>query len=82
MKPQPNISEKILRVSNFNIFKWTSNGVVIKLPNRLLVNLDELCCQDKNNALDLLEMILEQDIPKQQIDDIKEVKEYLFEKYF
>ena len=77
MKPQPYLSDKILRIPSFNIFKWTNKGVIMSIPNQPSINLDDLLTTD---ALDILEHISETDIPDQVIIDIKEVKQYLLDK--
>jgi hypothetical protein len=58
------------------LFKWSKDGVLLLLPYNS-INLEKI---EHDNALDILDNLLEQDITKYQRQDIKEVINYLTEK--
>jgi hypothetical protein len=58
------------------LFKWSKDGVLLLLPYQT-INLERI---EQDNAFDILDNLLEQEITKYQRQDIKEVKNYLKEK--
>ena len=57
------------------LFKWSKDGVLLLLPYHN-INLERI---EQNEALEILDNLLEQEITKYQKQDIKEVKNYLTE---
>jgi len=71
---------KILRIKEFNIFKWSKHGIILNYKKEQ-INISKLFIEDKDKCLDLLDNIQDSDIPKQVYYDIKEVKKYLIENF-
>ena len=58
------------------LFKWSKDGVLLLLPYHN-INLEKV---EQDEAYDILDNLLEQEITKYQRQDIKEVINYLKEK--
>ena len=58
------------------LFKWSKHGVLLLLPYQP-INLERI---EQDDALQILDNLLEQEITKYQKQDIKEVINYLIEK--
>lgn len=71
-----------LRIKDFNLFKWTKQGIILTYGsgfNKHIINLNDNLLIDKDGTLDFLYELLDLELPKQQIDDIKEVISELLE---
>lgn len=67
----------LLRPTNQKpLFKWSKHGVLLLLPYHN-INLERI---EQDDAFDILDNLLEQEITKYQRQDIKEVINYLKEK--
>ncbi len=69
---KPNIP----RCKELDLFKWSKQGILLTTGsgyNRRTINLNDKILIDKDNTLDWLYSLLDNDLPKQQQDDIKEV---------
>ena len=65
-----------LRINELNLFKWKKEGIILTYGvgcNKHIINLNESILTDKDGTLDFLYELLDLELPKQQIDDIKEV---------
>lgn len=66
----------LLRLPELNLFKWKKEGIILTYGsgfNKRIINISDNMRIDKNSCLDWLYELLDEDIPKQQKDDIKEV---------
>lgn len=64
------------RINELNLFKWKKEGIILTYgvgSNKHIINLNESIIVDKDGTLDFLYELLDLELPKQQIDDIKEV---------
>lgn len=73
----PMITTKF-RDPSLNLFKYSKQGILMTY-NKRIINLSESILEDKDNVLDFLYSLLDNDLPRQQIDDIKEVIKELLE---
>lgn len=71
---------KILRIKEFNIFKWSKHGIILNYKKEQ-INISKLFLEDRDLCLDILDNLYDSDIPKQVKVDIKEVKKYLIENF-
>jgi hypothetical protein len=72
-------SNQQFRDKSLNLFKWSKQGILIT-SNRQTINLSEKVLTEKDNVLDWLYSLLDEDLANQQKDDIKEVIKELLEK--
>lgn len=66
----------LLRVPELNLFKWRKEGIIMTYGsgfNKKIINISDNISRDREGCLEWLYSLLEQDLPKQQKDDIKEV---------
>jgi hypothetical protein len=64
------------RINELNLFKWKKEGIIMTYGsgfNKRSINISDNISKDKNGTLDWLYDLLDEDIPKQQKDDIREV---------
>ncbi len=73
-------SNQQFRDKSLNLFKWSKQGILITSNGRT-INLNDNILIDKDGTLDWLYSLLDEDLVKQQRDDIKEVIKELLEKY-
>ncbi len=66
------LSNQQFRDHSLNLFKWSKQGILMTY-NRRTINLNDNILIDKDNTLDWLYSLLDNDLPKQQQNDIKEV---------
>ncbi len=66
------------RDPSLNLFKYSKQGILMTY-NKRIINLSESILEDKDNVLDFLYSLLDNDLPRQQIEDIKEVIKELLE---
>lgn len=67
---------KLLRIKELNLFKWRKEGIILTIGssfNKRIINITENISIDREGTLDFLYSLLDEDIPRQQKDDIKEV---------
>lgn len=65
-----------LRVPELSLFKWKKEGIILTYGagiNKRTINISDNISKDKNGTLDFLYNLLDEDIPNQQKQDIKEV---------
>jgi hypothetical protein len=70
------------RINEYNLFKWTKQGIILTIGtgfNKRIINLNDNISKDRNGTLDFLYSLLDNDIPNQQKNDIKEVINYYIE---
>ncbi len=70
-----------LRIKELNLFKWKKEGIILTYGsgyNKKIININDNILSDRDGTLDFLYSLLDLELPKQQIMDIKEViKEFI-----
>ena len=66
------LSNQQFRDHSLNLFKWSKQGILITY-NRTTINLNDNILIDKDSTLEWLYSLLDNELAKQQRDDIKEV---------
>lgn len=70
-----------LRIKELNLFKWKKEGIILTYGSgfyKKVININENILKDRDGTLDFLYSLLDLELPKQQIMDIKEViKEFI-----
>ena len=69
---KPNIP----RCKELDLFKWSKQGILLTTGsgyNKRTINLNDNILIDRDNTLDFLYSLLDNELTKQQRDDIKEV---------
>ena len=73
---------RLYRMPEFNLFKWKKSGVEM-IYKGVTYQLERICSYEFRTdlAIEMLDNILEQELPKQVECDVKDVKKYLKNKY-
>jgi hypothetical protein len=73
---------RLYRIPEFNIFRWRKSGVEM-IYKGVTYQLERICSYEFRTdlAIEMLDNILEQELPKQVEYDVKDVKNYLRKKY-
>jgi hypothetical protein len=65
-----------LRIKELDLFKWKKEGIILTYGSgyyKRIININENILTDRDGTLDFLYSLLDLELPKQQILDIKEV---------
>jgi hypothetical protein len=71
-------SKQQFRDKSLNLFKWSKQGILITCNGRT-INLNDSISIDKDGTIEFLYNLLDEDLVKQQRDDVKEVIKELLE---
>jgi hypothetical protein len=65
--------KNLLRSDGQNLFKWSKQGILLKLPYNTL----NISLMDPNEVIDILDNLLENEITIHQKIDLKEMIQYI-----
>ena len=70
------LDNRLFRTDTKRLFIWSKQGIIL-IKGFVKINLDELETYD---VLEILDSLLDEELSRNQKDDIKEVREYFLEK--
>jgi len=65
-----------LRIKELDLFKWKKEGIILTYGtgyNKKIININDNILSDRDGTLDFLYSLLDLELPRQQIIDIREV---------